>query len=157
MMGKLAFGPDLAFSQLGTLLAKHAKVHRRGGNIGHVLARHADELRDHRDRILMAEVADEIGMAVMLLPLLIVGGGSFLASQSMVGALEEVARTETEARAADGRLAGVLRPHERLGAGRGPAGARLGPPEPAAAGGLDLGKRFGVRHGGDVPPLGPDE
>jgi diguanylate cyclase (GGDEF)-like protein len=37
-----------------------------------------------------------LGMAVMLLPLIILGVGSFLASQSMVGALEEVAKTETE-------------------------------------------------------------
>jgi len=37
-----------------------------------------------------------LGMAVMLLPLVILGIGSFLASKSMVKALEEVAKTETE-------------------------------------------------------------
>jgi two-component system cell cycle response regulator len=37
-----------------------------------------------------------LGMAVMLLPLIILGAGSFFASKSMVGALEEVAKTETE-------------------------------------------------------------
>ena len=37
-----------------------------------------------------------LGMAIMLLPLVILGAGSFLASQSMVGAMEQVARTETD-------------------------------------------------------------
>lgn len=37
-----------------------------------------------------------LGIAVMLLPLIIVGIGSFLAAGSMVGALEEVARTERD-------------------------------------------------------------
>ena len=37
-----------------------------------------------------------IGTAAMLLPLLVLGAGSYLASKSMVGALEVVARTETD-------------------------------------------------------------
>jgi len=37
-----------------------------------------------------------LGMAVMLLPLVILGVGSYLASKSMVGAMEQVVRTETE-------------------------------------------------------------
>src|SRR5512139_3217228 len=36
-----------------------------------------------------------LGTAVMLIPLLIVGLGSLFTSQRMIGALEEVARTET--------------------------------------------------------------
>jgi len=37
-----------------------------------------------------------LGMAVMLLPLIILGVGSFIASQDMINALEQVVRTEAE-------------------------------------------------------------